>query len=114
MSMAQLEEWKETVLIQMELLLRDRSDELLHTKLEAAKNQIGQLCYGLWRTNCLERRAGSKAFFGEGSGRDESDHVPRHRQNIWAEKSLLKLGCSKRSPLQKSPRLQSKGKKAKS
>lgn len=43
-TMAQLEDWKETVLVRMELLLKDRSDEPLSAELEAAKKQIGELC----------------------------------------------------------------------
>ena len=42
-TIAQLEEWKGTVLERMELLLKAHSDEPHHAELEAAKKHIGEL-----------------------------------------------------------------------
>lgn len=43
-NIAQLEEWKQTVLERMELLLRARSEEPFQAELEVAKKRIGELC----------------------------------------------------------------------
>src|SRR5208282_1661914 len=65
-TITQLEEWKQTVLEQMELLLKSRTDEPLQAELEVAKKRIGELCM---ENELLKEK--SKAFFGVGSGRDE-------------------------------------------
>jgi transposase-like protein len=43
-TIAQLEEWKQTVLERMELLLKTRSDEPLQAELDVAMKRIGELC----------------------------------------------------------------------
>lgn len=43
-TIGQLEQWQETVLTRMELLLKERSEEPVYEELEAAKKQIGELC----------------------------------------------------------------------
>lgn len=43
-TIAQLEEWKQTVLERMELLLKARTEDPHHAELEIAKKRIGELC----------------------------------------------------------------------
>lgn len=43
-TIAQLNEWRQAVLENMELLLKARTDDPLHAELESAKKRIGELC----------------------------------------------------------------------
>jgi len=71
-TIAQLEEWKRTVLERMDLLLKAHTDEPLQAELEAAKKHIGELSMEI---ELLREKAKKQGVFWGGSGRNEPSHL---------------------------------------